>query len=73
MPDPRLQERACAVVSLKPGVQGFTFKEMQQFLGEKGVAKQYWPERLEVVSELPRTASGKIQKFQIRARILEQS
>ncbi|MGZ4643930.1 MAG: hypothetical protein ACXVX8_17545 [Blastococcus sp.] len=26
------------------------------------MATQYWPERLEVVPELPRTASGKIQK-----------
>jgi cyclohexanecarboxylate-CoA ligase len=73
LPDPRLQERACAVVTLKPGVGGFTFAEMQQFLGDKGVAKQYWPERLEVFAELPRTASGKIQKFQIRARILEEA
>jgi cyclohexanecarboxylate-CoA ligase len=73
VPDPRLQERACAVVSLKPGVEDFTFKEMQQFLGDQGVAKQYWPERLEVFPELPRTASGKIQKFQIRTRILEEA
>jgi cyclohexanecarboxylate-CoA ligase len=73
LPDPRLQERACAVVSLKPGVEDFTFEEMQQFLGDKGVAKQYWPERLEVFPDLPRTASGKIQKFQIRARILEEA
>jgi len=44
-------------------------EEMKAFLDEKGVARQYWPERLEVVSELPRTASGKIQKFQLRARL----
>jgi acyl-coenzyme A synthetase/AMP-(fatty) acid ligase len=30
------------------------------------VAKTYWPERLEVVDELPRTPSGKIQKFVLR-------
>jgi cyclohexanecarboxylate-CoA ligase len=69
LPDPRLQERACAVVTLKPGVEAFTPEEMRAFLAEKGVAKQYWPERLEVFDELPRTASGKIQKFQIRDRI----
>ncbi|MFD2469163.1 hypothetical protein [Amycolatopsis silviterrae] len=31
------------------------------------MAKQYWPERVELFPELPRTASGKIQKFQLRA------
>jgi acyl-CoA synthetase (AMP-forming)/AMP-acid ligase II len=30
------------------------------------MAKQYWPERLEIRSELPRTAAGKIQKFKLR-------
>ncbi|HEV7210732.1 MAG TPA: AMP-binding protein [Blastococcus sp.] len=69
IPDPRLQERACAVVTLEPGAPGVTLEEMQAFLAEKGVAKQYWPERLEVVPELPRTASGKIQKFQLRDRL----
>jgi non-ribosomal peptide synthetase component E (peptide arylation enzyme) len=66
IPDPRLQERACACVVLKPGVQEFTFAEMQQFLGEKGLARQYWPERLEVLPTLPSTASGKIQKYRLR-------
>jgi acyl-CoA synthetase (AMP-forming)/AMP-acid ligase II len=69
IPDPRLQERACACVVLKPGVQEFTFAEMQQFLGEKGLARQYWPERLEVLPTLPSTASGKIQKFRLREAI----
>jgi cyclohexanecarboxylate-CoA ligase len=67
VPDPRLQERACAVVTLADGT--LTLAEMQAFLKEKGVARQYWPESLEVVDELPRTASGKIQKFQLRARL----
>ncbi len=42
---------------------------MQQFLGEKGLARQYWPERLEVLPTLPSTASGKIQKFRLREAI----
>jgi acyl-CoA synthetase (AMP-forming)/AMP-acid ligase II len=72
VPDPRLQERACAVVTLEPGADGFTMEEMKAFLDEKRVARQYWPESLEVVGELPRTASGKIQKFQLRARLQAQ-
>lgn len=67
MPDPRLQERAAAFVVLKSG-ESLTFEGMQALLKEKGVAKQYWPEHLEVVDELPRTPSGKIQKFQLRDR-----
>ena len=66
MPDPRSQERACAVVVLKPEAAGFTMDGMRAFLAEKGVARQYWPERLELLAELPRTASGKIRKFEVR-------
>jgi cyclohexanecarboxylate-CoA ligase len=67
-PDPRLQERACACVVLTGGAT-LTFADMQAFLADKGVAKQYWPERLEVLDELPRTPSGKIQKFKLREQV----
>ncbi|WP_440713326.1 AMP-binding protein [Gordonia sp. FQ] len=71
LPDPRLQERACACVVLKPEArgEGFTFTEMQDYLAAKGVAKQYWPERLEVLDALPTTPSGKIQKFHLRTQV----
>ncbi|MDQ0382375.1 AMP-binding protein [Amycolatopsis thermophila] len=69
VPDPRLQERACACLVLKPGAPGLDLEKLRAFLAEKGVAKQYWPERVEVLDQLPRTASGKIQKFQLRARV----
>jgi cyclohexanecarboxylate-CoA ligase len=69
MPDPRLQERACACVVLKADAPDLTFEAMREFLAEKGVAKPYWPERLVALEELPRTASGKIQKFQLRERV----
>ena len=39
---------------------------MQAYLDGRRVAKPYWPERLELVAELPRTPSGKIQKFVLR-------
>ncbi|MBE9375978.1 AMP-binding protein [Saccharopolyspora sp. HNM0983] len=69
VPDPRLQERACAVVVPEPGEPEPDFAELQRFLAAKGVAKPYWPERLEVVGELPRTPSGKIQKFRLREQL----
>jgi cyclohexanecarboxylate-CoA ligase len=67
MPDRRLGERACAFV-VPAGESALTFAEMQAHLDAHRVAKTYWPERLELVAELPRTPSGKIQKFVLRDR-----
>ena len=67
-PDPRLQERACACLVLKPGTE-LTLEAVRDFMREKGVAKPYWPERLELLPELPRTPSGKVQKFKLRERL----
>ena len=67
MPDPRLGERACAFVSVKAG-QSFDFDALTAWLAQAGMSRTYWPERLEIVLELPRTASGKIQKFELRER-----
>ena len=39
---------------------------MQRHLEAQQLAKQYWPERLEIVDEMPRTPSGKIQKYKLR-------
>jgi len=65
MPDERLGELGCCFVTLNDGID-FTFQEMIGFLLDNQLAKNYLPEQLEVVSEMPRTASGKIQKFQLR-------
>lgn len=67
MPDARLGERACAFVVPKPG-QRFSFDDMSHFLAEQKVARQYIPERLEVVDALPLTPSGKVQKFRLREK-----
>jgi cyclohexanecarboxylate-CoA ligase len=66
-PDERLGERGCAFITLRPG-QRFDLTELQRYMDECKVAKPYWPERVEIVDELPRTASGKIQKFALRER-----
>ncbi|MFJ7750863.1 AMP-binding protein [Arthrobacter sp. NPDC097144] len=68
IPHARLQETACAAFVLKEGETTLTLAEIQAFLAAKGVAKPYWPERVEVVPDFPRTPSGKIQKFQLRER-----
>ena len=68
MPDERLGERACAFVTLKPGTELLTFEAMTGYLEERRLARQYIPERLEVIDAMPRTPSGKIQKFRLRGR-----
>jgi cyclohexanecarboxylate-CoA ligase len=65
MPDPRLGERACAFVVARQGNE-VSLGELTAFLQTEGVAKQYWPERIEVLTEMPVTPSGKIQKFKLR-------
>ena len=65
MPDTRLGERACAFVTLRPG-ERLALKDVKTFLTDEGVAKQFWPERLEIVDQMPRTPTGKIQKFVLR-------
>ena len=65
MPDERLGERGCAFVQTKPNAN-FTFDAMVEHLIDAGMSKTYLPEKLEIVPEFPRTASGKIQKFQLR-------
>jgi cyclohexanecarboxylate-CoA ligase len=65
MPDPRMGERGCLFITLRPG-ESLDFESMQRHLEEAQLAKPYWPERLEVIDEMPRTPSGKIQKFKLR-------
>jgi cyclohexanecarboxylate-CoA ligase len=65
-PDERLGERVCAYVTLKEGHKELTLEDVVAFLLEQRLTKTYLPEYLEVLPELPRTASGKIQKFKLR-------
>jgi cyclohexanecarboxylate-CoA ligase len=67
MPDARLGERGCLFAVLQPGAT-LTFDEMVAYLDRQHVARNYFPERLEILAEMPRTASGKIQKYVLRER-----
>ena len=64
-PDARLGERGCAFIVPKPG-NTIDLAAMQAYLAKCKMAKQFWPERVELVADLPRTASGKIQKFKLK-------
>jgi cyclohexanecarboxylate-CoA ligase len=65
LPDPRLGERACACVVLRPG-RTLTLQELIDFMGVKGLARQYLPERLEIIQDLPKTESGKVLKYVLK-------
>jgi cyclohexanecarboxylate-CoA ligase len=66
VPDAALGERACAFVVAADRAPSLT--EISGYLAAQGIARQKLPEHLIVVDALPRTPSGKIQKFLLRDR-----
>jgi cyclohexanecarboxylate-CoA ligase len=68
VPDPQSGERVCACVVLRPGAEALTLAEVRTFMEARGVMRQKIPEQLELVAELPRNATGKIRKDELRAR-----
>ena len=69
VPDDRLGERAAAVLRMLPDRRAPTLEEVRDHLGAAGLARQKWPESLHPVVELPRTPSGKVQKFRLREQL----
>jgi cyclohexanecarboxylate-CoA ligase len=49
-----------------------TLEELCRFLDEQRIARQKLPERMIALDELPKTASGKVQKFVLRERARQQ-
>jgi acyl-CoA synthetase len=45
--------------------------ELVAFLGAQGVSKEYFPEYLVVLDELPQSMGGKIAKAALKARLPE--
>jgi 2,3-dihydroxybenzoate-AMP ligase len=66
MPDARLGERACAFVVARD--ETVTLEHVREHLATLGVAKFKWPERLELVVQLPRSNVGKVDKRSLRER-----
>ncbi|CAG2160366.1 AMP-binding protein [Cupriavidus numazuensis] len=72
MPHPRLGETPCAFVVAKIGAAPI-LTDLIEFLERAGLARQKFPERLFVIDVLPRTASGKVLKTELRERCREAS
>ena len=68
LPDKERGEMVCAVIEPVPDQAPITFAEMVAFLREAGLMTQKIPERLEIVDSMPRNATLKILKHELRAR-----
>lgn len=66
--DDRLGEVSCACV-IPSDAGPPSLDDLKGFLKEAQVTQQFWPERIQVVSEFPMTPSGKVQKFKLRDQI----
>ncbi|MDR5652789.1 AMP-binding protein [Ruixingdingia sedimenti] len=67
MPHPRLGETGCAF--LVTDGRNLDLAELSAFLDAQGLARQKHPEKIIIAKDLPRTASGKIQKYLLRAQL----
>lgn len=71
IPDERWGERPLAAVVLREGVQA-TPDELRAHLGRE-FAKWQLPERFEFIDEVPRTATGKFKKTELRDQFVGES
>jgi cyclohexanecarboxylate-CoA ligase len=67
-PDPVMGEEVCAYV-IPAGETAPSLDELRAHLLDQGLARFKLPSRLEVRTDLPRTASGKVQKAPLRAEL----
>ena len=68
VPDEREDETICAVVTPSGPGSPVTLEELRRSLDEAGMTKAYWPQRLELLDDLPKTVTGKIRKTELRER-----
>ncbi len=68
MADPVMGEKVCAFVIASAGATP-TLEVVRAHLVDRGLARFKLPERLEIRSAFPRTASGKVQKSPLREEL----
>jgi cyclohexanecarboxylate-CoA ligase len=72
LPDPARGERVCAVVETAGGQAAITLPELVDYCRQAGLMTQKIPEQLEIVDQLPRNATLKILKYQLRRQLADQ-
>ncbi len=65
-------QMVCAVVLPAAGsaAEPISLEEIQRMLGDTGMTRLFWPERLEFVDDLPKTATGKVRKVELKERFV---
>jgi len=71
MPDPEVGERACAFIVPTRADDRPALSELVAFLEAREISRRKLPERLEIVDEMPLTASGKILRQALKERIAQ--
>jgi len=69
LPDPTRGERVCAVVETAAGQPAVTLLELVDYCRRAGLMTQKIPEQLEIVAHMPRNATLKILKYQLRREL----
>jgi acyl-CoA synthetase len=64
-PDPVFGERVCIYVVPKPGAE-ITLEAIAAHLEARGVSREWFPERLVLMDDLPRSSGGKLAKGELR-------
>ena len=69
LPHPQTGEQACAFIVARDPQQPPTLEALSAFLGEQGLARYKRPERMQLLTEIARNATGKPMKDAIRAQL----
>ena len=72
MGDDIMGEKACLFVTLVPG-KALSFDEVIDYLAKAGIAKLRWPEKLEVIDEMPMTPTKKVMKHVLTGMVSSSS
>jgi acyl-CoA synthetase len=66
MPSEVFGERVCVYVVPRSGHDDLTLHDITSHLAGRGVSKEWWPEHLVLLDELPRSSGGKVAKAELR-------
>ena len=69
LPDAERGERVCAVIELQPGAAPLTLDDVRTHCQAAGLMVQKTPEQIEIVDALPRNATMKVLKTDLRDRL----
>ena len=62
-------ERACCFLVLKPDAKAITLDDLRMWLSARDVAKLKWPERVEIIADMPMTPTRKVKKTELIAML----